>query len=233
MHATSDLLKHFKLFKSLRVSDLEELARECQVKRFARRAMILTAGKKEKYVCFLFEGRLQGIDFTIDGREVGIYFVSPGDFCGELCIFDEGNQPEHVIALNSSVVVLIPTNTLRDVANLHPKIMTALGNKLASRVRQMTLQRSFLGLPNIPQRVCNQLWLFAEQTPVNSVDKIEIINAPTHMEIAIMLNISRETVTRVFRQLQQGKIVSRDGPNNLLINEPEKLKQIADGKVVL
>ena len=48
-----------------------------------------------------------------------------------------------------------------------------------------------------------------------------------------MLNISRETVTRVFRQLQQGKIVSRDGPNNLLINEPEKLKQIADGKVVL
>ena len=77
------------------------------------------------------------------------------------------------------------------------------------------------------------MWLFAEQTPVNSVDKIEIINAPTHMEIAIMLNISRETVTRVFRQLQQGKIVSRDGPNNLLINEPEKLKQIADGKVVL
>ena len=128
--------------------------------------------------------------------------------------------------------MLIPTNTLRDVANLL-KIMTALGNKLASRVRQMTLQRSFLGLPNIPQRVCNQLWLFAEQTPVNSVDKIEIINAPTHMEIAIMLNISRETVTRVFRQLQQGKIVSRDGPNNLLINEPEKLKQIADGKVVL
>ena len=74
---------------------------------------------------------------------------------------------------------------------------------------------------------------FAKQTPVNSVNKIEIVNAPTHMEIAIMLSINRETVTEFFRQLQQGKIVSRDGPNNLLINEPEKLKKIADGKVVL
>ena len=233
MQATPELLRHFGLFKTLGATDLHELAQECVVNRVPRRAIILTAGKKESKVCFLFEGRLQGIDFTVDGREVGIYFVNPGDFCGELCIFDDGNQPEHVIALNSSVVVFVSTSYLKSVANKHPEIMAALGNKLASRVRQLTKQRSLLGLPNIPQRVCNQLWLITEQQPETKSERIEIRSAPTHMEIAIMLNVSRETVTRVFQLLQRKKIVARDGSNKLVINSPEELRKIAKGDLTL
>jgi DNA-binding transcriptional regulator YhcF (GntR family) len=53
------------------------------------------------------------------------------------------------------------------------------------------------------------------------------------MEIAIMLNVSRETVTRVFQQLQRKKIVARDGPSRLLIGAPEELKKIAEGLIDL
>ena len=105
MQVTSELLKNFTLFNDLEVFELERLASGSELKRFARRSIVLTAGKNENRVCMLFEGRLQGVDFTIDGREVGIYFVDKGDYCGELCIFDNGVNPEHVIMLNSSSVV--------------------------------------------------------------------------------------------------------------------------------
>jgi len=49
------------------------------------------------------------------------------------------------------------------------------------------------------------------------------------MEIAIMLNLSRETITRVFQQLQRKKIVSREGPSTLQIDNPDRLKGIAEG----
>jgi len=49
------------------------------------------------------------------------------------------------------------------------------------------------------------------------------------LEIAIMLNISRETVTRVFQTLQNRQIVKRDGPANLLVNNLGLLKDFADG----
>ena len=52
---------------------------------------------------------------------------------------------------------------------------------------------------------------------------------PTHMEFAIMLNLSRETVTRVFQQLQKKQIVSRKGPNKLMINDLIILREIAKG----
>ena len=229
MLVTPELLKTFSLFENLGAEDLSYLAQKSQIERFARRAVILNAGSQEDRVCFLFEGRLQGVDFTIDGREVGLYFVDPGDYCGELSVFDSGAQPEYVIALNSSVVVFVPVEPLREIADRQPAIMAGLGNKLAGRIRQMTLQRSLLGLPNITQRVCCQLWLLVTNEDKESQQSAEIKNPPTHMEIAIMLNVSRETVTRVFQQLQKQHIVSRDGPSKLLINELQTLKEVAEG----
>jgi len=50
------------------------------------------------------------------------------------------------------------------------------------------------------------------------------------MEIAIMLNVSRETVTRVFQTLQNRQIVKRDGSASLLLKDPQSLKSLAEGK---
>ena len=230
MLVTPELLRTFSLFETLGAEDLSYLAQKSQIERFARRAVILNAGTQEDRVCFLFEGRLQGVDFTIDGREVGLYFVDPGDYCGELSVFDSGAQPEYVIALNSAVVVFVPVEPLREVADRQPAIMAGLGNKLAGRIRQMTLQRSLLGLPNITQRVCCQLWLLVTEENKESQQSAEIENPPTHMEIAIMLNVSRETVTRVFQHLQKQHIVSRDGTAKLLINDLQTIKGVAEGK---
>ena len=82
MAVTPELLSSFPLFKFLPGKLLNQLAGQSTLTKFARRGIVLNAGVREEHMCFLFEGRLQGVDFTIDGREVGLYFVEPGDFCG-------------------------------------------------------------------------------------------------------------------------------------------------------
>ena len=94
----------------------------------------------------------------------------------------------------------------------------------------MTYQRWLLALPNIAQRVCCQLWLLVPDKDKDNQQNAEIRNPPTHMEIAIMLNVSRETVTRVFQTLQNRQIVKRDGPTRLLVNKLQILKQFAEGE---
>jgi CRP/FNR family cyclic AMP-dependent transcriptional regulator len=230
---TPELLSTFPILKPLRHEILSKLAALSTLRKFARRGIVLNAGVNEEAVCFLFEGRLQGVDFTIDGREVGLYFVEPGDFCGDLGLFDHGTQPEYVIALTSAVTVFIPMDSLRDVMLKQPEIFKVLGQRLAARLRQMTRQRSLLGLPNISQRVCCQLWMLLEADEKGGRSPAQINNPPTHMEIAIMLNLSRETVTRVFQTLQTRQIVKRDGPACLLINDPGTLKALAEGALEL
>jgi len=232
MAVTPELLSSFPLFKFLPGKLLNQLAGQSTLTKFARRGIVLNAGVREEHMCFLFEGRLQGVDFTIDGREVGLYFVEPGDFCGELGLFDEGNQPEYIIALTPVVVVNIPIESIREVMLRDASVVNMLGCKLAARVRQMTEQRTLLGLPNVSQRVCCQLWsLVDDGAEGNGIPhKLPAIsNPPTHQEIAIMLNVSRETVTRVFQKLQNQKVVQRAGPASLLIADMTALKQLAEG----
>jgi len=229
MAVTPELLKSFPLLNGLAPESMLDLAEDGVIQKYSRRAIVLAAGEVTKNLCFLFEGRLQGVDFTIDGREVGLYFVEPGGFCGELALFDDGTQPEHVMALTPVVVVMIPFTSIRKVTNRNPEIFSALGAKLANKVRQMTFQRSLLGLPNIAQRVCCQLWLLIPQRQKEKMQSGEVVNTPTHMEIAIMLSISRETVTRVFQNLQNQGIVRRDGGSRLIISDLASLKALAEG----
>jgi CRP-like cAMP-binding protein len=228
MAVTPELLSSFPLLKPLPQELLSQLAQQSVLRKFSRRGIVLNAGAQEEHICFLFEGRLQGVDFTIDGREVGLYFVEPGDFCGELGLFDQGGQPEYIMALTPAVVVSVPIESIRGVMLVNAEVVNMLGNKLASRLRQMTQQRTLLGLPNVSQRVCCQLWsLAASESVKNGVCAIQ--NPPTHQEIAIMLNVSRETVTRAFQKLQNQKIVQRDGPGSLLITSLAALKELAEG----
>lgn len=230
---TPELLRAFPVLNPLPEAALLRLAQQATLQKYARRAIVMNAGATDECLYFLFEGRLQGVDFTIDGREVGLYFVDPGDFCGELSFFDSGPQPEYVIALSSSVVVRVPFEEMRRAMLDTPGIVNALSSRLAARVRQLTFQRSLLGLPNIAQRVCCQLWSLVPGKDRTDSRQSELRNPPTHMEIAIMLNISRETVTRVFQALQSRQIVKRDGPSRLQVNDLEMLKNLAEGKAEL
>lgn len=230
MVVTPELLSAFPILKPLPRETLSQLARQASLEKIARRAVVLGAGKQEEKVCFLFEGRLQGVDFTVDGREVGLYFVEPGDFCGELGLFDHGPQPEYVIGLTASRVVFLPMAALREVMLGHSALVNELGGRLAARIRQMTYQRSLLGLPNIAQRVCCQLWQLVPEAERARENGAEIRNPPTHMEIAIMLNLSRESVTRVFQTLQSREVVRRDGASRLLVNNVPLLQALAEGR---
>ena len=229
MVVTPQLLKTFPLLSGLPDATLDEVAGQSSVRKAARRAIVLNAGQNEEQICFLFEGRLQGVDFTIDGREVGLYFVEPGEFCGELCLFDGGSQPEFIMALTPSVIVSVPLNAMQALLKKHPELFATISAKVAGQVRKMTFQRSLLGLPNIAQRVCCQLWMLVPEKDRHK-EEAEIRNPPTHMEIAIMLNISRETVTRVFQSLQNRQIVKRDGTSLLVVSKVGVLRDYAEGK---
>lgn len=203
---------------------LDHLALNAQQRWFNKREVVLHKEELSTSLSFLLEGRLQGLDFTSDGREVGLYFISPGDYFGEVALIDNESQPEFVTALARSHVLTLPKDIIRPVLFGVPKIAEALCRRLASRLRQDTAHRRILGLPNPLQRVCAQLELMWEAHGGG----IRIVHIPTHQELAIMVNSSRETVTRVFQLLQGRGVVERDG-SALQVLQPDFIRRVASG----
>lgn len=223
-------LEQLPMLSHLPQVTLGHLALNATERWFNKREVVLQKGERANSLLFLLEGRLQGMDFTTDGREVGLYFLSAGDYFGEVALVDNQPYPEFVTTLTRSLVVSLPRDIVRPVLFAVSRMAEDLCLRLAARLRQDSAYRKILGLSNPVQRVCALL----EQLMLPSDPKGSMVvpNAPTHQELAIMINSSRETVTRVFQVLQGRNWVERFG-HDLLVLAPDVIAQVAKGELDL
>ena len=219
------LLK-FPLLQDLPQSTLMRLATQVEDKNYARREVLSTKEQTRFALGFLVSGRLQGVDSTVDGRSVGLFFVEPCDYFGELSVVDGKPAAEHVIAVGKSRALFLDAPIARQLIFDHPSIAQAVMSRLSQRVREVTAQRTLLALPNPFQRLCVQLLLLAR--PFELAQAV-LEFAPTHQELAIMINSSRETVTRSFQILILRQVIERRG-DHLYLLDTQFLSDVGDGR---
>lgn len=227
MPVSLQLLAQFPLLHPLPREALEPLSAQMDLRHFARRAMVMSKESSTHELGFLVEGRLQGVDFTVDGRSVGLYFVDPGDYFGELSVVDGKAGSEFVVAAARSTVAFLEGRAARALISTNPDLAGGVLTRLAQRVRAVTAQRMLLSLANPFQRLCVQLLQLAHD---NATGPATVDPVPTHQELAIMINASRETVTRAFQLLFLNKILVREG-NTLTLVRMDYLKNTAEGRV--
>ena len=220
-------LLSFPLLQDLPQPTLIQLAAQMDDRQFVRREVVSTKEQTRFALGFLLSGRLQGVDFTVDGRSVGLFFVEPGDYFGELSVVDNKPAAEHVIAVSKSRALFLEATLSRQLIFEHPSIAQAVMAKLSQRVREVTAQRTLLALPNPFQRLCVQLLLLARASQSGAM-ALEF--APTHQELAIMINSSRETVTRAFQTLILRQVIERQG-DHLYLRDMQFLSDVGNGRI--
>lgn len=226
MPVSIQLLARFSLLGTLSRAELEPLSQAMVLREYQRRAVVIEKGSRFRDLGFLIEGRLQGVDFTVDARSVGLYFVDPGDYFGELALVDGQAPPEHLVALTKSTAAFLDAQSAQRLILRHPELAQAVMVRLAQRVREGLAQRTLLSLPNPVQRLCAMLTHLMQP---DGTGQARIEQAPTHQELAIMINSSRETVTRAFQLFFAQQVLERDG-TSLRIKEPEWLRDVAENK---
>jgi CRP/FNR family cyclic AMP-dependent transcriptional regulator len=227
MPVPANLLAQLPLLAGLPQVTLAHLAQHASARVFAKREVVLQKGGDGNALCFLVEGRLQAVDFTVDGREVGLHFVNPGDYFGDISVIDGQPQPVYVTAVSRSQVLLVPSDLIRPILFGSARVAEILCTSLSQRLRESSSQRRILGMTNPVQRVCAQLELLLSSAGDGGA---WVRNAPTHQEIAIMINASRETVTRVFQLLQSRGVVERSG-NDLRVDNAGFIRDVAAGRL--
>lgn len=216
------VLQQFPLLLSLPAERLASLAALAALRPLAKRELALRKGETPTFLGFLLEGRLQAVDFTLDGREVGLYFVEPGGYFGEIALLDDLPQPEMIIASARTQVVQLPAAALREEIYTRPEIMKAITRGLTGRIRALSMQRQVLGIINPLQRIVAHLQSLGTPDGQSRI----VVSAPTHQEMAIMINLTRETVTRTFQVLLAKGALQRDGDK--LVMDVARLRQLSE-----
>lgn len=192
---------------------------------FRKRATVLLKGQALDHLAILITGRLQVIDHLANGQELGLNIIQPGNFFGELAVIDRQPRSATLIALSPAIVLQVPGDVARALFYEHPPVAEAMMKHFAHMIRRSNDLRALLALPNSFQRVFALLDQMKEKGPSGT---LVITDLPTHQEIAIMANTSRETVTRALSILSNGKIIEKQN-RQLLIHNPVALHQLASG----
>ena len=220
---TLDTLRRLSLLASLPDETLGELCTHMQLTRYSKRDIVIQKGSHGYDLLFLLNGRLQVVDVTDDGREVGLSFILPGSFFGELSIIDNLPRSASVLALTTADVISLPKEIALRLFYHTPVIAEMIVKHLAKVIRQASAYRALLSIGNAFQRVCALLCLVKQVMP-SGLHVVEQL--PTQQEIAIMINTSRETVSRALNELSDQGVIEKD-QRRLLIRQPEELDRMA------
>ena len=216
-------LRKFPLFSNLPEEELKITSGLLRVKEFARREIVCRKQEAADGLYLLFSGQLQAIDIAEDGREIGLNLIKPGAFFGELSVIDGLPRSAHIVALVPSVVGIIPQGPAREIFYKLPSAAEAMMRHLTALVRNLSNYRTLLAIPNAQQRVCALLLQLGQQMPGGLV---VIQNLPKQQEVAIMINTSRETVSRAIGSLIAAGVLEKDY-RRLIVRDPKRLRHLA------
>lgn len=213
-------LQNIPLLKGVDRPMLGKVASTMLIRKVERGGVVLHKGGSGDHLLFLLSGRLQAVDVTEDGREIGLSIIPPGDYFGDLAVIDGLPRSASVVASEASLVALLPKAQALDLIYNSPLVAERMLKRMASKIRTASSYRTILGIPNAFQRVFALLNQFAKIAPGGLV---VIEKLPTQQEIAIMVNTSRETVSRAINTLIQKGVVEKD-MRRLIVRIPEALR---------
>lgn len=215
-----------QLLSGLSAVVLLKVTAALQLRTVGRGDHVLHKGSAGEHLLFLLSGRLQAVDLTEDGREIGLNFLSMGDYFGELSIIDGLPRSASVVAIENSLIGFLPRIEALSLIYDNPLIAERLLKRMASSVRMSANYRLIIGIPNAFQRVFALLNNFTMVMPGGLV---VIEKMPTQKEISIMVNTTRETVSRAINSLLRHGVVEKD-MRRLIVRRPEiLLKTMIEG----
>lgn len=131
-------LRRVKILAALSEEQLARFARFMQITQAPQWSTLVTQGEHGDAMYLILEGELR-VRLLIGGRETILTTLGPGDFFGEISLFDHGPRSADIVANQNSYLLKITSKACQALANEVPEIATAflLGvvKTLAARIR--------------------------------------------------------------------------------------------------
>jgi CRP-like cAMP-binding protein len=221
------VLKNVPLFADLKDEILEKIFILMQKRYYKKGTIILMEEEFGDTLFVLNRGSVKVTRVSEDGREVILAIMGPGDFFGEMSIFDGENRSANVITLEDSEVFVLKRGDFLDLLERFPQIAITLLQVMASRLRRSDQQIEGLSLSDAENRVAMCLLRLAEDLGVIKSGRVVIENMPYQQDVANMAGTSRETVSRMLTLLQRKGFIQKRGRRLEILNYDEFVKNFS------
>jgi CRP/FNR family cyclic AMP-dependent transcriptional regulator len=175
-------------------------------------------------VFVVLEGSLRVELYSLNGREISLADLGPGDLFGEFAAIDDQPRSATVAATGACALACISSAAFRSIALGSPENSDWLARRLVDRIRLQTERIFELNALAVRSRLhCELLRLSLDAGVADN--GATIVPAPTHAQLAARIGTHREAVTRELQYLHKCGIVEQQG-RELRVNQVAELVEI-------
>jgi CRP/FNR family transcriptional regulator len=222
------VLRAVSLFRDLPDPELELLADSFLRRRYGRNELIFSQGDAGDGLYIIVEGQVSIGREGPAGNELIITMLEPGEYFGELALFDGEPRSASAIAATDASLLFLPRTAFRAFLEAHPGAVLTCLSVVVQQLRHCTDLVDELALLDIRSRVATRLLRLQEQAGSgNGRYEQETFNI-TQQQLANMTGATRESINKHLNALVDEGII-RVERGHITILDRVRLEEFSEG----
>lgn len=214
------------LLENVSPESVRALEKACAWRQYDTGEQIIDRQSESRDVFFVASGRVRIAIYSIQGREITLDDLTPGDHFGELAAIDSEPRSASVMAVTPCLLASLSADRFLQLCAEEPDVSLRLMRWLSHIVRQATDQIMDLSTLAANNRVHAEILRQAKMHMVDDV-RAEITPIPVHSDIASRVSTTRETVARVMNDLARDGLVERQ-KKILVVHDVDTLEDMVE-----
>ncbi|HYB22551.1 MAG TPA: Crp/Fnr family transcriptional regulator [Solirubrobacteraceae bacterium] len=219
-----ELLGRVPVFSALERDDLARIAGMAVPRNFEPGQAVFREGDASDTCYVVREGHVRAIRSHGDGRTITLATFGPGDFFGELAMFEDERRSATVEAIEPATVVGVLGPDMRRLMSEHAEIAVRLVVALGRRLRETNERLSRQSFQTVQSRVAAVLGDLVEQEVAAGKGACDVLVTATQADLAQLAGSSRESASRFLAVLERAGVISQ-GRGRLVVHDPKALAQ--------
>lgn len=219
-----ELLRKVSFFSELNTEILEEVSKFMRERFYPKGTIIFLEGEPGSAVYFIKSGQVKISKLSESGKEIIVAILGEGDFFAESTLFRKrSTYPATAEVIEDAVVGMVSNKDLEDLVLKNPEMALEVIRALTSKLMTIQDRIKQLGSNDAVERTIQVLVTLANGHGRKTAQGIELCVKITRQDLAGLVGVTRETISRILSKLNQAKIIDISG-KNIIIKDLEGLK---------
>ena len=193
-------------------SAIERFLNLCHRHRYPAKNTIINMGDKPDILYYIISGSVSVvIEQEGEERELVLAYLNPGDFFGEMALFDDTQKRSaRVFARTECELAEISYERFNQISSDNPEVLFHLAAQMATRLRKTSAKVGDLAFLDVTGRIAATLLELAKQPDaMTHPDGMQL--KITRQEIGKIVGCSREMAGRVLKNLEEQELITAHG----------------------
>lgn len=225
---TAQTLKKVPIFSGLSESELNFLAQRAVPRRFSAGEVVFSEGEPCNGLYVVETGHIRIFKSSTSGREQVLSIEGPGSSVAELPVFDGGNYPASVTALEDATLLFVSKQDFQSLCLTHPQVALKVLRVVGARLRRLVGIIEELSFTTVRHRLASFLLRLAQREGKAVPGGVEVTLPSSNQELAAQIGTVRELVSRNLSRMQSAKLIELEG-RSIVIRDLKALEKELEG----